>query len=384
MAAPNASAAQLGFKTETTDGTVVTPDLFLPFTEESLDRMQPAVESDGIRANRLVRDDEESNGGNIEVGGSTSFDLPVKGASSLFLSMLGAVNTTGSGPYTHAFTPSDALPSKTLQVGVPDGSGTVQPKTVAGAKCASWEVAGEEGAFLTCDIEWIGQRLTIGSRTLTDVATTNGDATISSATGFTQADLGKDVSGTGIPSGAYLLSIASDGASAEMSANATADGTGVSVVVGKALASASYPSSLSYYKMHHATLTIGGSAVPIKGFTVAGDNKLERRFFGGSRWSSEPTGTGELRDYTGTVNLEYASNTQVDRYFTGEPFALVIAATSGTNSLTFTMNGRYDEGLVPMVGGRGRIMQDAPFHCLGSSDSAAITVTMVNGDSSAA
>ena len=375
--------AQLGFKTETTAGTTVTPDLFIPFTSESLDRSQPALESDGIRTGRLVRDDEESNGGLISVTGSTSGDLPVKGVTSLFKSMIGAVNTTGSDPYAHAFTPSDTLVSKTLQVGVPDGSGTVHPKTVAGAKCASWEIAGAEGAFVTWNCDWIAQRLTVGSRSLTDVATTDTSTTISSVTGFTEADLGKDVSGSGIPSGAYITAVPSS-TTATISAAATATATGVTVVVGKALASASYPSSLSYYKMHHATLTIGGTAVPLKGFTLAGDNKLEARYLGGSRWSSEPTGTGELRDYTGTVNLEYASNTQLDRYFAGDNFALVITLTSGTSSVVFSLNARYDEGMVPMVGGRGRLMQDAPFHVLGSSDSTAFTSTVTNADSSAA
>lgn len=383
MAAPNASAAQLGFKTETTAGTTVTPDLFIPFTSESLDRSQPALESDGIRTGRLVRDDEESNGGLISVTGSTSGDLPVKGVTSLFKSMIGAVNTTGSGPYAHAFTPSDTLVSKTLQVGVPDGSGTVQPKTVAGAKCASWEIAGAEGAFVTWNCDWIAQRLTVGTRSVND-GVLNETTTVTSSSGaFTEADYGKDISGTGIPTGAYITAINSS-TSVTISAAATASATGVAVTIGKTLASASYPSSLSYYKMHHATLTIGGSDVKLKGFTLAGDNKLEARYFGGSRWSSEPTGTGELRDYTGTLNLEYLSNAQLDRYFSGENFAVVVTIGYGTSSVVFSLNARYDEGMVPMVGGRGRLMQDAPFHVLGSSDSTAFTCTATNADSSAA
>lgn len=383
MAAPNSSASQLGFKTQTTSEASVTPDLFLPFGEESLTRMQEPVRSDGIRSERLVIDDEEENGGNIEVGGSIAGDLPVKGASTLFKAMFGAVNTSGSNPYTHAFTPAHALPSLFLQTGAPDGGGTVHPKNVVGAKASTWEIAGEEGSFLTWSIDTIARRLTIGSRVVSDGVTNETTTVTSSTAAFTQADYGKDISGTGIPAGAYITAINS-ATSVTISAAATASGTGLSVTIGKALATASYPSSLSYFKMHMASLTIGGSAVPIKGFTIAGDNKIERRYFGGSRWSDEPTGTGELRDYTGTFNLEYLSNAQVDRYFAGDHFAVVLAATSGTSSITFSMNGRYDPDLTPSVNGRGRLMQEAPFRCSGSSDANAITCTLVNADSTAA
>ncbi len=384
MAAPNSTAAQFGFKTETTAGTVVTPDLFLPFTSESLMRTQDPVESAGIRAGRLYIDDEESSNGLIEVGGGVSGDLPVKGASTLIRAMLGAVSTSGSGPYTHEITPSDSLPSLTLQVGVPDGSGTVQPKTVAGAKCDSWEIAGEQGSLLTWAMEFIGQRLTLGTRTKTDVSTTNTSTTISSSSGFTEADLGKDVSGTGIPTGAYITAVPTS-TTATISSAATATGSNVNVVVGKTLATASYPSSLSYFLMHKTTLSVGGSSVGLKGFTVGNSNSLERRFLGG-RWSSEPTGTGDLRECTGTFNLEYSSNTQADRYYAGDFFTASVVATSldGASTMTIAMNGRFTSDPTPAVGGRGRVMQDVAFKVGGSSDAAGITVTLVNGDSSAA
>jgi len=383
MAAPNSSAGSFGHKTETTAGTTVTPDLFLPFLTESWDRSQPSLESDGIRADRLVRDDEESNGANIGVEGGVTMDLPVKGASSLLTWALGSVNTTGSNPYTHAWTPGASLGSKTLQFAEPDGSGTKQPKTVAGAVCSSWEIAADEGAHVTGAFNGIAQRLTIGSRTLADVATTDTSTTIGSATGFVQADYGKDVSGTGIPAGAYITGVASDGLTATISAAATATGTGVSVVVGKALASPSYSASLSYFKMHMATLAIGGAAVPPKGFTIPGDNKNEARYFGGSKWSSSPPPTGGPPGDTGPPNLGNLSQAQCDRYFNGELFSVSLPIVSGASSLTFAGYGKFDESLVPMIGGRGRIMQDAPFHFLGSSDANALTVTGVNADSTA-
>lgn len=73
----------------------------------------------------------------------------------------------------------------------------------------------------------------IRAREVTDGATTSGDATVTSATAlFTQVDVGKPISGTGIPLGATILSVTS-ATSIEISANATATAAGVTLVIGR-------------------------------------------------------------------------------------------------------------------------------------------------------
>lgn len=378
---------QFGFKTETTAGVTVTPDKFLPILDgESLDRTDPILESEGLWAGALVRRMEATNGGLIEVGGSTPFELSTIGATSLFKHMLGAVNTSGSNPYTHVFTPGSlAGLAATLQFGV-NRDGTVVPKTVSGAKVESWAIGGEEGAHLTLGIDWIAQRLQVGTRTVTD-GVTNTDTSLASANAdFTVADIGKDVSGTGITSGTYITAVASDGSSATLSAATTATATGVTVAIGKALASASYPSGLAYYKMHHATLTIDSTDVPIKGFEITGDNALVRNYRGGSRFSSEIKVDGDTeRTYGGTLNLEYLSDAQINRYYAQEPFDLeIVADHDDGNTVTIAGYGRYDASLTPM-GSRGRVMTDAPFRFFAdTTDASALTITVVNTDSSAA
>jgi len=377
---------QFGFKTETTAGVTVTPDLFLPILDgESLDRTDPILESEAMRAGALVKRMESTNGGLIEVGGSTPFELSTIGATTLFRHIMGGKSTTGAGPYTHVYTPDTLMSlAATLQVGVNMG-GTVVPKTVSGAKVSSWAIGGEEGAFLTLGLDWIGQRLQVGTRSVSDGVTTDTDATVTSASAaFTEADVGKDISGTGITAGTYIASVNS-ATSVELSAVATATGTSIAFVIGKALATASYPSGIAYYKMHHATLSIAGSSVPVKGFEVTGDNALTRNYRGGSRFSSEirPDGDTE-RTYGGTLNLEYLDNTQVDKYYAGTPFALSIVATHGTSSVTIAGYGRYDASLTPM-GTRSRVLTDAPFRLFGNTtDASALTITVVNADASAA
>jgi hypothetical protein len=69
---------------------------------------------------------------------------------------------------------------------------------------------------------------------VSDGATTSGSPTVTSATGaFTSADVGRPISGAGVPAGATIITINS-GTSVAISANATATATGVSLTFGLA------------------------------------------------------------------------------------------------------------------------------------------------------
>jgi len=69
------------------------------------------------------------------------------------------------------------------------------------------------------------------TRTVTDAVTTNASASLTSATAaFTSADAGKTLTGTGIPANTVVSSV-TNATTVVMSHNATADGTGVHVVI---------------------------------------------------------------------------------------------------------------------------------------------------------
>jgi len=61
---------------------------------------------------------------------------------------------------------------------------------------------------------------------------------------------------------------------------------------------------------------------------------------------------------------------------------MVLDFTSGTDRVTITTNVRFD-GESPQVGGREILTQSVPFKCVGTTDAAAITAVLVNGDSAA-
>lgn len=372
--------AQIGYALESTVGTPATVTAFLPLISESLMSELTRLESGGIIAERRILASNQWNGGNVTVSGSVQHELYNRGLGKLFTAMFGAVATTGAGPYTHTFTPGDLTgDALTIQVGRPATNGTTYPFTYAGMKVQSWELACSAGEIATLGMDLVGVR-EIDYRTVSDGVTTSGSKAISSVTAaFNASDVGNPISGTGIPAGATIESVTSATA-ATLSANATASGTSIAFTLGVALASATYPSAIKPLKFNHAAITLGGSSVNAKTLSISGNNSLDdsRRFLGNTR-ISEPLEVG-LREYSGTIEVEFTDLTQYRRFVTGTEAALVASFTSGADSVTITTNIRVD-GSTPQVGGREILTQSLPFKCVGSStDASAITAVLVNSD----
>jgi len=155
-------------------------------------------------------------------------------------------------------------------------------------------------------------------------------------------------------------------------------------VTGIALATASYTSGIAPFVFTEAALTIAGSAVAITKFSLKGDNGLDgERFKLGSATAKEPL-PAKMRPYTGEVSADFESLTAYNRFVNGTEAALVVTLTSGADTLTITTNVEFD-GKTPELPDEGLLEQPLPFTCTSStSDAAAITAVLVNGDSSAA
>lgn len=153
MAAPSAIASQLGFKQESTFGTPVTVDTFIPLVSESITQEIERLESAGMIAGRRLIDTDQWKAGNKTISGDLQFELYEQSIGTLLKHCLGATSTSGSGPYTHVLTP-DTLTGLglTVQVGRPDTAGTVRPFTYAGCKVVSWELAIEAGQIATMGV----------------------------------------------------------------------------------------------------------------------------------------------------------------------------------------------------------------------------------------
>lgn len=371
MTARSGLAATLGFGDETTWGVPVAPTVFHPFVNESLVLNVGRFNSESIIPGARVLRSTQWNPSTTDVTGSIALELPDQDTGLLLKHMMG-----GSSAADGSFTPADLPAGLTVQVGRPNSTdGTVVPFTYSGCKVSSWEIAFEEGQNVTLGLDILGKQ-EIGHRTVTDGVTTNSDATVTSATAvFDESDVGKPISGTNIPAATTIASVTS-ATSAELSANATGSGTGVTFTIGIAATSPSYTSGLGYFSYYEAAVTLAGSSFRVKSGTLSGSNALaDDRYFAGQRFRDEAL-ENNLREYTGTLSTEFFSDTAYRRFVTGTEAALVLAFTKGARSLTATCNVRFD-GTTPNVADRGIIQQELPFVCVGpTTDAGALTFTL--------
>ena len=152
---------QLGAAVESTWGTAVTPNRFLEFVSEGLERRQTTTQSNGIRTGRRYG----GQGRRItrhDAGGPVSFEVATEGFGFLFEHLLGAVATVEDVPstvYSHTFTPGTLTgKSLTLQKGVQKTDGTVQAFTYPGAKIVSGDFKIAADGLLMFDAEFDAQQ----------------------------------------------------------------------------------------------------------------------------------------------------------------------------------------------------------------------------------
>lgn len=378
--------AQVMIKDETTPGLIVTPDLSLPFTKFSFAVEDAQTESQAQLANRYTLDDWQSNGGNVAITASLEGEVYVRSFGTLLKHVTGpnSVSTTGptSSYYTHVLTPGTADgESLTVQAGIEDDAGTVQPVTLGGAKVGELSVAWDEGSIVNYTASLMAQVASIGvTRSLTSCATTSGSktVTVTSATADMEGHL---ITNAGLPTGTFIEEFIS-ATQLRVSQAATATASSQTMVIGKALATASYAAGLKPYKAHNTSVTIGGSEVETVGGSFTITNPMETRFRNGSRYSKEIKSSGELFNVSGEVQVEF--NLALYRSFlAGDKFDITVPMVKGSASITPVIHTRIAPGAEPSIDGRGRNMMTIPFtRVMGDgSDADAFTATVVSLES---
>ena len=167
-------AASAGLKSESTYGTGVTVDTFVPLVSESIECEIDRLESAGIVAGQLIGQSTQWAAGNVTVSGDLQLELYQQNAGVLLHHMLGFATSTGSAPGTHTITPGSlAGKSFTLQLGRPDTAGTVNPFTYTGCKITSWEMAASVGEIVTLGLSVVAQQE--GTATALAAASYNAD-----------------------------------------------------------------------------------------------------------------------------------------------------------------------------------------------------------------
>jgi hypothetical protein len=149
--------SQLGIGEESTYGTGVAVDRFLPFRSSSIDVEKARLDDPGIVPGQRAIRRSQLAVGSTTVAGDLQYSLFQSDIAVFFKHLLGSVVTTGSGPYVHTITPgsTDGL-GLTIQEGAPDNAGTVRPFTYSGCKVAAITIsAAQDDATFTVSI--VGQ-----------------------------------------------------------------------------------------------------------------------------------------------------------------------------------------------------------------------------------
>lgn len=164
MSIPSGLSGAIGFATESSYGTAVTVTRFLPVVSENVSQEIARLESKAIVQDRRVLDSDQWAAGNRTISGPIALELYDHSMGTMFQYMFGAGTTTGSGTYTHTFTPGDlTADSFTYQAQRPDTAGTIRAFTYAGCQVSSWELAFAQGEIATLGLEIVGKSETTGT-----------------------------------------------------------------------------------------------------------------------------------------------------------------------------------------------------------------------------
>lgn len=150
------------------------------------------------------------------------------------------------------------------------------------------------------------------------------------------------------------------------------------------LGTASYPSGLTPFDFTKGSVSLAGSGFDVKEISLSIDNGLavDRHFIRSTtpEKSKEPL-ESTRRSITGSMTADFTDLTALNRFINGTEAALVLTFNAGASAqTTFTMNVRFD-GEDPDLGPE-LLEQPLQFKAVSStSDAAALTVVVVNGDS---
>jgi hypothetical protein len=204
MALASGLAGQVGWAIETTPGTRVTPTGFQPFLSENVRRTASQIPVRGIVPGRVTP--HKFVEGPSSVSGGFSMELAPQGLGKILKAAMGAVSTTGTNPYSHAFTLGDVDDDTlTVQIGRPSLSGTVHRWDYLGCSITDLTIAGTVGEVPTADVSFSAMKEeAVDAQTLASFTLPTGWAPFS----FTHGSL--TVAAAAVPIKSFTLSIANN------------------------------------------------------------------------------------------------------------------------------------------------------------------------------
>jgi hypothetical protein len=392
VTAPAGLAAQLGIAEEIAYGTYVAPARYLDLVKEKVALTVKRIESQGLRAGRRVLLTQQWAPGERSAKGTIDTELANVNQGVLWKYMFGSISASLGRVTSADGTGTISLPGLTsasaaftqADVGRPiTGTGIAALTTILSVTNATTVVL---SANLTSTITT--SVLTIGAVGANQFLAVPADLTgLSTTIQIGRPDITAVVrpfSYLGCKFTSWTLACKA-GEIAKLSLDVVAQDETTS----QSLGVASYPALMVPLTFVGGTVTVGGVVLPVKDFTLKGDNKLDdaRFFLRGAATPLEPL-ENAWREYTGSITVDFNSLTQYANYTSGAEMALVltflggqIGATGQFYSVNIVANIRYD-GDTPEVAGPQILSMMHPFKCTapGASDTSAIQARIVTGD----
>jgi hypothetical protein len=376
MAAQNDHS--LGLVIESTYGVAGIPDHFFEWLDTSKMDWDPnVIYSKGLRVGARFSRTSRRVGLVPKADGKLDMELASRAFGQVLQAAFGtAVWTaiTGGGQVlATATTAGSTLPPLTVQEGIVRADGTVIAHTWRGStvKMAEFDMPleGFLGVMLALDA-----KAAHVTRIVTDGATTISTPNLTSATGaFTANDVGVPISGTGIPALTTILSVTSSTA-VVMSANATATGSALTVTIGSAYVTPTYPVGATLYSSTVnptlANIVVGGTltaptttalasiaggttAAAVKSWNLKLDNGITPRPAIGRK--NQPTtgsrsGTIEMTVEYDAVTGLFLENAMLNKTAMPVLLSAQTAESIGTGYATFQLavaSAAIDSGAIP-------------------------------------
>lgn len=149
----------VAYEEESTPGTWTTPTFALELVSSTLGIEVGQIVSSAMKSTRQ-RQFRRRNG-LIEVKGNTLHELSSAKLGKHLKRLMGAVATTGVGPYQHVFTDGPLVEgAMSIQVAKPDGTGTLNPHNYTGCQLlgSTW-VCKTGNEFVKATWDWYGQHM---------------------------------------------------------------------------------------------------------------------------------------------------------------------------------------------------------------------------------
>jgi hypothetical protein len=372
-------AGSYGLKTESAWGTAAVVDQHIPVLSSNLAVDEGYMRPAGIRSGRLTH--VPSQLGVLGASGSVELELPTLNLATLLFHCFGNVVTT-AGPL-HTYTPGAQVgESFTGQSVITDAGDVARPFTSFGTKIDMFRLGVAVGEYAKLGFDWTAKDVAL-HRSVADGVTNSTTLVTSATAAFTAGDVGKPISGTGIPAGATIASVSS-ATNAILSAAATATATGVTFTIGVAAAAVSYP-ALTLFTFVHGSVSVNGTQVAsarAAQLTLNKGLKKDRHVLG-SRQMREQLSVDKW-EITSEITCDFENNTLLGLARAATQVAAVYTLSDGTNSLVITTSGQV-LGDPPSLTTTGLEEQKIRLdHSHSTADASTITAVLTNSDVSAA